>query len=58
MDKDTPIELWKDVEHYEGIYQVSNLGRVKKLYREWYGSTKSQRGKFKKPHYGRALKGN
>jgi hypothetical protein len=25
-------EIWKDVEGYEGKYQVSNLGRVKSLY--------------------------
>lgn len=24
-------EIWKDIEEYEGIYQVSNLGRVKSL---------------------------
>lgn len=24
-------EIWKDIEKYEGIYQVSNLGRVKRL---------------------------
>ena len=24
-------EVWKDVKNYEGIYQVSNLGRVKSL---------------------------
>lgn len=24
-------EIWKDIEGYEGIYQVSNLGRVKSL---------------------------
>ena len=24
-------EIWKDIEGYEGIYQVSNTGRVKKL---------------------------
>lgn len=24
-------EIWKDIEGYEGLYQVSNLGRVKKL---------------------------
>lgn len=27
------IEVWKDVEGYEGIYQVSNMGRVKSLKR-------------------------
>ena len=25
------IEVWKDVQGYEGLYQVSNLGRVKSL---------------------------
>jgi hypothetical protein len=25
------VEIWKDVIGYEGLYQVSNLGRVKKL---------------------------
>lgn len=24
-------EIWKDIKDYEGLYQVSNLGRVKKL---------------------------
>lgn len=26
------MEIWKDVVGYEGLYQVSNLGRVKSLY--------------------------
>lgn len=26
-------EIWKDVKGYEGYYEVSNLGRVKSLYR-------------------------
>ena len=26
-------EVWKDIKGYEGFYQVSNLGRVKSLYR-------------------------
>lgn len=25
------MEIWKDIPNYEGIYQVSNLGRVKSL---------------------------
>ena len=25
------IEIWKDIKGYEGIYQVSNLGRIKSL---------------------------
>ncbi|KGO31901.1 hypothetical protein Q757_04275 [Oenococcus alcoholitolerans] len=24
-------EIWKDIKGYEGLYQVSNLGRVKSL---------------------------
>ena len=33
-------EIWKDVAGYEGLYQVSNQGRVKSLERKvpkWYG---------------------
>jgi hypothetical protein len=36
-------EIWKDIEGYEGYYQVSNLGRVKSLRRK----TKSGNGGFK-----------
>lgn len=25
------MEVWKDIEGYEGLYQVSNLGRVKRI---------------------------
>lgn len=25
------MEIWKDIKGYEGLYQVSNLGNVKKL---------------------------
>lgn len=28
------VEIWRDVNGYEGLYQVSNLGRVKSLERE------------------------
>lgn len=27
-------EIWKDIKDYEGLYQISSLGRVKSL---WYG---------------------
>ena len=31
-------EIWKDIEGYEGLYQVSNMGRVKSLERmKWCG---------------------
>ena len=26
-------EIWKDIQGYEGLYQISNLGRVKSLER-------------------------
>ena len=41
-------ELWKDVEGYEGIYQVSSLGRVRSLDRKVYNYIK--RGRVLKPH--------
>jgi len=49
-------EIWKDIERYEGLYQVSNLGRVRSLAREnGYGSRKETRlRKFKINKYGRA----
>ena len=25
-------EIWKDIPNYEGLYQVSNLGRVKRIF--------------------------
>lgn len=28
------MEIWKDVLSYEGIYQISNLGRCKSMERE------------------------
>ena len=33
-------EIWKDIEGYEGLYQVSNLGRVKSLN---YNRTKKEK---------------
>ena len=27
------MEIWEDIEGYEGLYQVSNLGRTKRLYK-------------------------
>lgn len=28
---DTTAEIWKDIKDYEGLYQISNMGRVKRL---------------------------
>lgn len=35
-------EIWRDVKDYEGLYQVSNLGRAKrkKILTAWIGSDK------------------
>lgn len=40
---DLPNEIWKDIPNYEGFYQISNFGRVKRLQRAiscCYNSTK------------------
>lgn len=29
------IETWKDIEGYEGLYQVSDWGRVRSLEKSW-----------------------
>lgn len=36
----TELEIWKDIKDYEGLYQVSNMGRVKSLN---YHNTKEER---------------
>ena len=36
-------EIWKDIEGYEGMYEVSNLGRVKSLEREVNSNKKGKR---------------
>ena len=28
-------EIWKDIQGYEGLYQISNLGRVKKPWKNY-----------------------
>ena len=35
-------EIWKDIEGYEGLYQVSNLGRVKSFPRKGTHTTKER----------------
>ena len=47
------IEIWKDIKDYEGLYQVSNFGRVRSL--DHYSATKCKgvicliKGKFLTP---------
>lgn len=48
-----PLEIWKDIPSYEGIYQASNLGIIKSLYR----ITISKTG-IKKSYKERILKSN
>lgn len=46
------MEIWKDIEEYEGLYQVSNLGRVRSLDRVVEGKSSSirlHRGKILSP---------
>jgi len=47
------LEVWKDIPEYEGLYQVSNLGRVKSLPKEWVTGN----GTILK-HEGKILKGS
>ena len=44
MNENVSEEIWRDVPNYEGLYQVSNFGRVKSLN---YNHTK--REKIMKP---------
>ncbi|MEN2467898.1 NUMOD4 domain-containing protein [Ornithinibacillus sp. JPR2-1] len=46
-------EVWKDIEGYEGYYQVSNLGRIRSLDRtvkQKEGFTQNIKGSLKKPY--------
>ena len=36
MSNSNDSEVWRDVKGYEGWYQVSNMGRVRALYREFW----------------------
>ena len=42
-------EVWKDIKGYEGLYQVSNLGQVKRL-----SNNKYTREKMLKPRKGKS----
>ena len=46
-------EIWKDIKNFEGLYQVSNKGRVRSLDRisvNCYGMPRKLKGKILKPH--------
>ena len=48
-------EIWKDIENFEGLYQVSNLGndrsldRIKNQFNGYYYSNRIYKGKILKP---------
>lgn len=44
-------EIWKDINGYEGYYQVSNLGRIRSLSRKVY----DRKGKFNRTMNGRII---
>ena len=47
-------EIWRDIKGYEGLYQVSNLGRVRSLDR--FISQKNNSGPYKRLIKGKLLK--
>lgn len=49
-------EIWKDIEGYEGKYQVSNLGRVRSLGRNTLHDSDHRRSSYVSYHDGRMLK--
>lgn len=47
-------EIWKPILNYEGLYEISNLGRVKSLPKSWIageGVLRSHNGKILKQSY-------
>ena len=40
-------EIWKDIKDYEGLYQVSNLGRIKRLNSQVESNSSNQHVTFK-----------
>lgn len=50
-------EVWKDIVGYEGLYQISNLGEVKRLEKEFSHIAKDERiGKRSQGAYSRTTK--
>lgn len=51
--EDMEGEIWKDIEDYEGLYQISNMGRIKRLSRkstDKNGNTSILKEKMLKQH--------
>lgn len=45
MKNQSQEEIWKDIKGYEGLYQISNLGRVKGLRRFYYDKNGRRQGR-------------
>ena len=58
MVKDKVSEMWKDIKGYEGLYQISNLGRVKSLPRNITHSYNTIDNYYEQGFQGRFLKPN
>ena len=52
------IEIWKDIKDYEGLYQISNLGRIKSLYNYRRDGTNILKPKIKHGYYQIGLRKN
>ena len=49
--EDLPNEIWKDIKGYEGLYQVSNYGRIKYLERIAYKNNRFYSTHIMKLHF-------
>lgn len=49
------VEIWKDIEGYEGHYKVSNLGRIKSLIK-WNGNRYVKCERILKPYRQKSIK--
>lgn len=47
------MEIWKPIKNYEGLYEVSNQGRIRSLDHDvpCKGGTRTVKGKIRKPQY-------
>lgn len=51
-------ETWKDIPNYEGLYQVSNLGRIKSFYNYKRDGTNILKPRLKRGYYTIGLRKN
>lgn len=51
INTDNAVEIWKDVVEFEGLYMISNLGRVKSLPRRSIRKGHIRINKFRKDHF-------